>query len=537
MNRIRIATRVAILALALTLLSLALGGLGLWGIAQSNQALQDLHGQRLASTAEIGRIQALLLTQRLLLATALVTPDEATIAENTAAVERNIAAIGEVWQAYEAHSHSPQEAQLARRFYGDRLRFVQEGLQPAVAALRAGDIALAQQLVRERVRPLYVPVGEGIAALVQWQADAGQQAWLQASGRYRLIRNIAIAALATGLLFAVWFSGALVRSIARSLGQAVQVAQTIAGGDLSQPVTVHGGDEAAQVLRALAAMQQQLGALVRQIRGGSESVASASSQISTGNHDLAQRTEMQASALEQASAGMHQLGASVQDNAGHARRARELAEQASQVAGRGGSVMDEVVQTMREIHRSSDQIANIIQVIDSIAFQTNILALNAAVEAARAGEQGRGFAVVAGEVRSLAQRSAQAAREIKVLITGSVQRVGTGAQLVERAGATMQEAVAAIANVSVLMAEISAATSEQSTGVAQIGAAVEHLDQSTQHNAALVEELSAAARGLQDQAHAQVLAMERFTLADVDGPRLPAIPSRQEPRQIRHETF
>lgn len=514
MSRLRIATRVSLLAALMMMLALAMGTLGLWGISRSNAALQTLHTERLATAVEVGQIQALLLRQRLLLATALVTPDAQTIAENTAAVQRNIAAISEIWQRFESRQHPQEEAQLARDFYEHRLRFVREGLQPAALALQAGDIAQARELVVSRVRPLYEAVQTRMDALIQWQSDAGEKAWQQERERYALIRGSAIAALALGLLFSLWFAGALVRGIRRALGDAVQVARTIASGDLSRPVPAQGHDEAADVLRALAAMQQQLTTTVRQIRGGSEHVASASSQIAMGNQDLASRTEEQASALQQAAAALQQMSATVQNNADNARQAQRLAQDASDVTHEGGKVMEQMVSTMHAIHASSGHVTDILQIIDSIAFQTNILALNAAVEAARAGDQGRGFAVVASEVRQLAGRSAEAAREIRQLIVASVAQTEQGAQLVDRAGHAMQQAVAAIARVSQLMDDISSASHEQSSGMGQIDTAVQHLDQSTQNNASLVEELSAAAHSLQEQASAQVDAMAVFTLEE-----------------------
>ncbi len=512
MNRFKISTRVAALAGLMSLLLLCIGGLGLWGLAQTNQALHSLYQDNLVTTSEVHQIEALLLRNRLALAVAQATPDAPTIRSSTSTVEANIAAITRIWDGYLARPHSAAETALAQRFTEDRKRFVQEGLLVTVAALRANDIPGAERAVVEKIRPLYAPVGEAIEALIKHQFEAARKAANAADTRYSTIRATAIAAILAGLLFAAVFATTLVRGIARSLGHAIAVAQTIAQGDLTHPVTVQGQDEAAQVLHALGAMQQQLTGIVTEIRAGGDNLASASEQISSGNHDLASRTEQQASALEQTAAAMEQLNATVQQNADNARQAQQLSASASAVAVKGGEVMGQVVSTMQEIHTSSGKIADIIGVIDSIAFQTNILALNAAVEAARAGDQGRGFAVVATEVRALAKRSADAAKEIKTLITSSVERVGKGTELVNTAGATMQEAVTAIQRVTTLMTDISAATAEQSSGMGQIGEAVQHLDQTTQQNAALVEELSAAARSLQDQAQSQVQTIAVFTL-------------------------
>ena len=512
MNRFKISTRVAVLAGLLSLLLLGIGGLGLWGLAQTNHALHSMYEDNLVTTSEVHQIEALLLRNRLAVAVAQVTPNAATIQSSSTEVESNIAAITRLWDGYLARPHSTQETALAQRFTQDRQRFVQEGLLATIAALRANDISGAERLVVEKIRPLYAPVGEAIKAMIAVQFEAGRKAAAVADARYATIRTVALASIVTGLLFAVLFAAALVRGISRSLGYAINVAQTIAQGDLTHAVSVQGQDEAAQVLHALGAMQQQLTGIVSTIRAGGENLASASAQISSGNHDLASRTEQQASALEQTAAAMEQLNATVHQNADNARQAQQLSASASAVAVKGGEVMGQVVSTMHEIHTSSGKIADIIGVIDSIAFQTNILALNAAVEAARAGDQGRGFAVVATEVRALAKRSADAAKEIKTLITSSVERVGQGTELVNTAGATMQEAVAAIQRVTVLMTDISAATAEQSSGMGQIGEAVQHMDQTTQQNAAMVEELSAAARSLQDQAQDQVQTISVFTL-------------------------
>ena len=510
MNRFKISTRVGVLALLLSLLTVFVGALGLWGIAQSNQALEALHAERMAATADIGKIQALLLRNRLLLATALVTPDDTTIRTNTAAVESNISAIGTVWKGYEARPQAPDESRLAQDFLTHRTRFVQEGLLPTVAALRAGDAAAAKALVEQKVRPLYAPVGAGIEALVQWQAEAGRRAFAQASERYVWIRNAALAAIVGGLLFAAWFSAALVRGIAQSLGAAIAAAQTMAQGDLSRAITVQGRDEAAQVLQAMARMQQQLAGTVQGVRQGSESVASASGQISSGSHDLASRTEQQASALEQTAAAMEQLNATVQQNTAHAHEARKLALDASGVAERGGEMMGRVVATMQEIHASSGRIGDIIGVINGIAFQTNILALNAAVEAARAGEHGKGFAVVASEVRALASRAAAAAKEIKVLIQESSVRVEQGTGHVNNAGATIRSVVDEVNNMGQLIEEISHSAQEQASGVGVVNQAMNELDRSTQQNASLVSELSRSTEALTDSSSRLLQAVDFF---------------------------
>ena len=311
-----------------------------------------------------------------------------------------------------------------------------------------------------------------------------------------------------GIGVGVWFS----RRITRPVNDALSVARAIAGGDLTTPVRVIGQDEIAQLLKALAAMQGSLASVVGNVRENSESVATAASQISQGSNDLSARTEEQASALQEAAASMEELGSTVRQNAENALSANQLALGASTVARKGGNVVGEVVETMKGINDSSKRIVDIIGVIDGIAFQTNILALNAAVEAARAGEQGRGFAVVASEVRSLAQRSADAAREIKSLISASVKRVEHGTALVDRAGMTMTEIVTSIARVTDIMGEISAASTEQSTGVGQISEAIAQMDQATQQNAALVEESAAAAESLSDQARQLVQVVAVFKL-------------------------
>ena len=338
----------------------------------------------------------------------------------------------------------------------------------------------------------------------------------QAQAAYALQRVILLGACALALAAAAAAGVMIPRSLARALGAEPAAlgaaAQRVAGGELGP---VAGAHEApiGSVLGSLGAMQSRLAAIVGEVRGASEFIATGSAQIAMGNADLSQRTEEQASALQQTAATMDELGTTVRNNADNARQANQLAIGASDVALRGGNVVSRVVSTMKGINDSSKRIVDIIGVIDGIAFQTNILALNAAVEAARAGEQGRGFAVVASEVRSLAQRSADAAKEIKSLITSSVEQVNAGTALVDEAGHTMSEIVAAIKRVTDIVGEISTASVEQSSGVGQVGQAVNQMDQATQQNAALVEESAAAAESLKQQAQRLVELVAVFKLA------------------------
>ena len=312
------------------------------------------------------------------------------------------------------------------------------------------------------------------------------------------------------------------RRLAADIHEASRVATAVAAGELNQPVTTQRRDEVGDLLRALAGMQAQLRKLVGEVRASADNISTSSAEVAHGNADLSQRTEEQAAALEETAASMEELSSTVKQNADNAKQANQLALSASSVAVKGGEVVGQVVQTMKGINDSSKKIADIVSVIDGIAFQTNILALNAAVEAARAGEQGRGFAVVASEVRSLAGRSAVAAKEIKALIATSVERVELGTLLVGQAGVTMTEVVSSIKRVTDIMSEISAASAEQSAGVTQVGEAVAQMDQATQQNAALVEESAAAAESLKSQAQQLVQSVAVFKLSQVGHPDAPA---------------
>ena len=390
-------------------------------------------------------------------------------------------------------------------------------------AVQATDLGL--QLAEDKIgkaQSYGFPVAEYFAAMTQTidaqyaLIDLGfgglrkQLTETASNARMDMLRGLLLIALATAL--AAWLMLAISRTTTRSVAMAVRVTHAVAQGDLTVRIDAHGRDEIGALLKALGAMQQSLIQVVSAVRSGARAVADASAEMSQGNADMSARTESQASTLEQTAASMEELNGTVKHNADSAHQANQLALNASTVAAQGGAVVGQVVQTMKGINEASRRIAEIIGVIDSIAFQTNILALNAAVEAARAGEQGRGFAVVASEVRSLAGRSAEAAREIKNLINASVERVDQGSALVDQAGSTMDEVVGAIKRVTDLMGEISSASKEQALGVSQVGEAVAQMDQVTQQNAALVEEMAAAASALNGQAHDLVQVVEQFHL-------------------------
>ena len=411
---------------------------------------------------------------------------------------------------------------LARRL-DPALGAAAQRLRSAFDAYKAADFdpAAGDKAARGADRDAAKLIEDLRTALARDEQQASSQAAALAQRNSSIALVVMVLAGLAGVGGSVWLS----RTVVRPLQQAAVLAGQIAKGRLSNRIEPTGADEVGLLLDSLRHMQDSLASVVSNVRIGSESVATASAEIAQGNNDLSARTESQASALEQTAASMEQLSATVKQNADNARQANLLALNASSVAVKGGEVVSQVVQTMKGINESSKKIAEIISVIDGIAFQTNILALNAAVEAARAGEQGRGFAVVASEVRNLAGRSAQAAKEIKGLIGASVERVEQGSLLVDQAGTTMAEVVAAIRHVTDIVGEISAASVEQSAGVSQVGEAVQQMDHATQQNAALVEQMAAAASSLKTQAQDLVQVVAVFQLGAGEGRPAHAAPT------------
>ena len=428
-----------------------------------------------------------------------------------AAIATNKKTIDEAVATLDKLVHLPKGKALLAQLKEKRGQYVQSFTR-VIGLVDGGARDDAIALIKSETLPALDALQEPINGLTALQKRIVANSSTEVLGDIRnsswVMLALGLSGLALGSVLAYWIT----RSITVPLRRAVQVAQTVAAGDLGSHIEVAGRDETSELLQALRDMNHNLQNIVSQVRSGTDTIATATSQIAAGNQDLSSRTEEQASALEQTAASMQELAGTVKHNFDSGKHANELAESAAQVAAKGGAVVAQVVDTMEAINASSRKIADIIGVIDGIAFQTNILALNAAVEAARAGEQGRGFAVVASEVRSLAGRSAVAAKEIKELISASVDNVSAGCTLVEQAGSTMDEIVVSVRRVADIMGEISLASQDQTTGIDQINQAMVQMDQVTQSNAALVEEAAAAAQSLEQQAQALVQATSVFRL-------------------------
>ena len=517
LSNLRIGARLSFAFALLVAMLIAITVVGLSGIGKTFDTLTDMYANSTIPLQELGKVQFLGMRNRVLGMDMIINPDPANIARRADEQTKNSEKLDTAWKNYLATELSPEEKALVTEVEPALAAYRKEGLFAAREASLAGKTDEALNIYKTKISPLAPKFFDPLAKLLEIQVKLAKQDLESADKAHRSVvavtLGVSVAAVAIAVLLAWLITSSITKPIAKALG----FSKRVAGGDLSEHLHHEGSDEIGALLNSLQAMQASLIRVVSNVRQGSESVATASAEIAQGNNDLSARTEQQASALEETAASMEELSSTVKQNSDAARQANQLAVNASTVAVQGGEVVGQVVETMKGINDASRKISDIISVIDGIAFQTNILALNAAVEAARAGEQGRGFAVVASEVRSLAGRSADAAKEIKSLINASVERVEQGNLLVDKAGQTMTEVVSSIRRVTDIMGEISAASSEQSAGVSQVGEAVTQMDQATQQNAALVEQMAAAASSLKSQAQDLVQVVAAFKLDPGDG--------------------
>ncbi|MBU9441556.1 Tar ligand binding domain-containing protein [Burkholderia multivorans] len=489
------------------------GLIGLAGMQSSNRALDEAYTRELAAKTALAAATLNLTIVRTTLDRAVLHPEAPDVPELVAKAENYLAKANAAWGTYAAMPHDADEAPLASRLDAARQALIGQALKPLADAIREGRRDDADRLLMSVAPPLSVALTRATDALDTFQAARGRAVYDAAQTRYDWLRAGAIAGIALGVAACLGCAIGLHFAITQPVNRLLTHFRRLSDGDLTSEVRWTSRDEMAELVKGVTGMQRSLADTVRQVAHGSDAISTATHQIAAGNTDLSQRTEEQAAALQQTAASMEQLTATVKQNADHALEAQACADDAREIATRGATVVGEVIGTMGEIDQSSQKVADIIGTIEGIAFQTNILALNAAVEAARAGEQGRGFAVVAGEVRTLAQRSASAAKEIRTLIGESVERVANGSRLVGVAGETMRDIQQAIARVAGIMTEIAAASNEQRDGIEQVNRAVSQMDQVSQQNAALVEQAAAAAASLEEQAEGLRRAVGAFRVA------------------------
>jgi methyl-accepting chemotaxis protein len=485
--------------LALTIVLLVvIGSLSVLNARTSIGHLNAIVAQRLEPTDWLSTMQ-LQHSESLRKVVSVIGRNDASALQSTADLlkERN-ATSNDLLSKVQALQLSSREQPIAdsfARYHTEVMVFLQE----ALSAARGGSFERAQAVIKDKVEPSYMHLEEANAALLRAQIDLARTQQSQAGSKFNTHTVLLLLAILIGIVASVIFVGLLARSIGATLKDAVNIADCIASGKLHNAVHSTDNDELGQLLGALQRMDAKLVQIVGNVRTSADSVGTAARELSAGNDDLSQRTQEQAAALEETASSMEEMTATVKQNADNARQANQLAVGAREQAERGGAVVHRAIAAVGEINSSSRKIADIISVIDEIAFQTNLLALNAAVEAARAGEQGRGFAVVATEVRNLAQRSASAAKEIKGLINDSVDKVRIGSELVDESGRTLAEIMESVKKVTDIVAEIAAASEEQSSGIEQVNNAVAQMDNVTQQNAALVEEASAASKSIEQQ--------------------------------------
>lgn len=518
-NQLKVRTRLGLGFGLICALLLLVAAVGFFSIKTIGADLEDVAGDKtpkvFASTTIINQVDAIAIALRNM----MLTDDVADRQRQVEVIKKSRETIKKESDFLSANVVTPEGQESLAKLLEWRTKYL-EGQNALLELILADKPVEAKTYLSAQLRPVLAEYKGAISAFIDLskkqmlaaQADA-QSAQASAS---KLLIGLILIALALAALVGVLIARSILLELGGEPKLAADFAKALSHGDFTQSRTFSSANPNS-LMASLVEMQKNLASVVANVRRGSDNVATASTEIAQGNHDLSARTESQASALQQTAASMEELNSNVKQNADSARQANQLAAGACAVAVRGGEVVAQVVDTMKEINDSSRKISEIISVIDGIAFQTNILALNAAVEAARAGEQGRGFAVVASEVRSLAGRSAEAAKEIKVLINASVERVEKGSTLVNDAGSTMTEVVGSIQRVTDIMGEISAASSEQAAGVSQVGEAVTQMDQVTQQNAALVEEMAAAASSLQSQAQELVQVVSIFKIDGAGG--------------------
>lgn len=485
------------------------GVIGIVGLRSSNKNLDMMFNGRLTPSSWVDQLATMHRKGIESIELATIKQDAESVATALENVKGNSDQIKETWTKLQAADGTEAEKKLIASF-GSLSNSILEINTNAIASMQAGTFDKAEKAMLEQARPKYEQLTANVDELKAAQIGAAQSAWETAQAQFKTQSIMMISSILLGVCLAAFFGTLLVRSIVSAISVAVGVADRISQGHVGNEFDVKSNDELGQLLTALKTMDHKLVDIVSSVRTTADAVGGAASELSQGNDDLSSRTQEQASALEETASSMEEMTATVKQNADNARQANQLAAGAREQAERGGMVVQRAIGAMGEINDASRRIADIISVIDEIAFQTNLLALNAAVEAARAGEQGRGFAVVATEVRNLAQRSASAAKEIKGLINDSVDKVKAGSALVDESGHTLSEIMDSVKKVTDIVAEIAAASQEQSAGIEQVNNAVTQMDGVTQQNAALVEQASAASKAMQQQATSLVQQINFF---------------------------
>jgi methyl-accepting chemotaxis protein len=520
---LKIAKKLILGFIAVLILTVILGAFSMAELIKVNQASTDISTNWLPSVRTLLEIKVSVSRIRGAEFQRLLPSGGADPAAKEKQIAAQVAEFTRLQKLYETQISEPEEREIYPKMQKAAIGFLATNDKFYAMTKGGENIEAATALLQGESQDHYRILLDSLDSLIKINNDGSSKADAMADAEYAKARIWIAALLAASLVIGMSLAVFIARIISRPLNEAVAVAKQVAAGDLTARIEAHSEDETGQLMHSLKAMNDNLLKIVGEVRVGTDTIATASSEIASGNLDLSSRTEQQASSLEETASAMEQLTATVKQNSDNAKQANQLAVSASEVAIQGGAAVGQVVDTMQAINDSARKIVDIIGVIDGIAFQTNILALNAAVEAARAGEQGRGFAVVASEVRSLAQRSAAAAKEIKTLIDDSVQKAGLGSKLVESAGVTMSEVVSSVKRVTDIVGEISSASMEQSTGIEEVNRAITQMDEVTQQNAALVEEAAAAAQSLQDQAQTLANVVSVFRLKDGMGGHVPRL--------------